>query len=55
MGLDLEGAEVTLVNRSAERGQRAVRELGLPFVRLAEFDPGAYELLVRATARSGSA
>lgn len=49
-GLEIAGAEVTLVNRGAERGKKASRELGLPFRLLADFDPGAYDLVVQATA-----
>jgi 3-dehydroquinate dehydratase/shikimate dehydrogenase len=48
-GLAVEQAEVTLVNRGVERGRRAARELGVAFSSLAEFDPGAFELIVNAT------
>lgn len=47
--LDRAGAQVTLVNRGAERGQRAVELLGLPFVRLSEFDAEGFDILVNAT------
>lgn len=43
------GARVTLVNRSGSRGSAAASELGLPFVPLAEFQPGRYPVLVHAT------
>ncbi len=43
------GAEVTLVNRGPERGQRAVKLLGLPFVLLSEFQARGFTLLVNAT------
>jgi len=49
LGLALTGAEVTLVNRGAERGLAAARQLGLPFVPLAELDPARFDLLVHAT------
>ncbi len=49
-GLQLQGAEVTLVNRTEERGEKASIEMALPFVPLAEFDPGSYEVVVHATA-----
>ena len=49
-GLELAGAEVTLVNRGRERGERAAEEMALPFVPLADFDPADYDLLVHATA-----
>lgn len=49
-GLQLAGATVTLVNRNSERGKKAGAELGLPFLRLADFDPGDFDILVQATA-----
>lgn len=49
-GLALAGARVTLVNRGTERGRQASEELGLPFVPLADLDPGEFEVLVQATA-----
>lgn len=48
-GLHLGGARVTLVNRGLERGEKAAQELDMPFVPLAEFDPGAFDLLIQAT------
>jgi 3-dehydroquinate dehydratase/shikimate dehydrogenase len=48
-GLAVEQAEVTLVNRGVERGRRVARELGVAFNPLADFDPGAFELIVNAT------
>jgi len=43
------GAEVTLVNRSMDRGRRAGTLLGLPFVALSEFQAKGFTLLVNAT------
>jgi 3-dehydroquinate dehydratase/shikimate dehydrogenase len=48
-GLQRAGAEVTLVNRGAERGRYAARLLGLPFVPLAEWSPAGFALVVHAT------
>jgi 3-dehydroquinate dehydratase / shikimate dehydrogenase len=47
--LDQVGAVVTLVNRGVERGMRAHRLLGLPFVPLSEFTVDGYSLIVNAT------
>jgi 3-dehydroquinate dehydratase / shikimate dehydrogenase len=47
--LDQVGAAVTLVNRGVERGLRARRLLGLPFVPLSEFTVDGYSLIVNAT------
>jgi 3-dehydroquinate dehydratase/shikimate dehydrogenase len=43
------GAQVTLVNRGRERGDLAVRLLGLPFIALSSFRPKGFSLLVNAT------
>jgi 3-dehydroquinate dehydratase / shikimate dehydrogenase len=43
------GAQVTLVNRGRERGELAVRLLGLPFISLCDFQPAGFSLLVNAT------
>ena len=43
------GAQVTLVNRSMDRGSRAGTLLGLPFVSLSEFQAEGFTLLVNAT------
>jgi 3-dehydroquinate dehydratase / shikimate dehydrogenase len=43
------GAQVSLVNRGQERGDLAVRLLGLPFIALANFQPTGFSLLVNAT------
>lgn len=43
------GADVTLVNRGHERGELAVRLLGLPFVPLSDFQPVGFSLVVNAT------
>ena len=48
-GLQRAGAEVTLVNRGAERGAYAARLLGLPLVPLADFSPAGFPLIVHAT------
>lgn len=48
-GLSRAGAEVTLVNRGAWRGERAAAMLDLPFVPLREFDPRPFSVLVHAT------
>jgi 3-dehydroquinate dehydratase/shikimate dehydrogenase len=47
--LDLAGANVTLINRGLERGNWASDLLGLPFVRLSEFDPADFSVIVNAT------
>lgn len=49
VGLTRAGARVTLVNRGLPRGEFAARQLGLPFVPLAEFDPSPFAVLVHAT------
>jgi 3-dehydroquinate dehydratase/shikimate dehydrogenase len=43
------GAHVTLVNRGKERGELAVRLLGLPFVPLSDFQATHFSLVVNAT------
>ena len=43
------GAGVTLINRGAERGERAAALLGLPYVPLREFDAEGYDIVVNAT------
>jgi 3-dehydroquinate dehydratase/shikimate dehydrogenase len=48
-GLTASGAQVTLVNRSARRGERAARLLKMPFVRLRDLDPRQFSVLVHAT------
>lgn len=48
-GLAVAGAQVTLVNRSPENGQRAAGLLKIPFLSLDEFDPSAFDLIVHAT------
>jgi len=47
--LQQSGADVTLVNRGKERGDRAVKLLGLPFVLLSDFAAAGFSLLVNAT------
>ena len=51
------GADVTLVNRSLDRGVRAGALLGLPFVSLSKFSSDGYSLIVNATplGRNGEA
>ncbi|MCG8460870.1 MAG: type I 3-dehydroquinate dehydratase [Holophagales bacterium] len=49
-GLQLAGADVLLVKRGQERGERAALARGLPFQPLAGFDPGSVEVVVQATA-----
>ncbi len=49
VGLQMAGARVTLVNRGEDRGNKASMELRLPFLSLADFDPGGFEILVQAT------
>jgi 3-dehydroquinate dehydratase/shikimate dehydrogenase len=48
-GLLRAGARVTLVNRGADRGGYASHLLGLPFIPLARFRAGAFDLVVHAT------
>lgn len=48
-GLAVAGAQVTLVNRSLEKGERAAGLLKLPFIPLDEFQPSAFDLIVHAT------
>ena len=43
------GADVTLVNRSVERGRKAAAELRVPFRSLDGFDPADCEIVVHAT------
>jgi len=43
------GAGVTLINRGAERGERAASLLGLPYVTLLDFDAEGYDIVVNAT------
>jgi 3-dehydroquinate dehydratase/shikimate dehydrogenase len=49
------GADVTLVNRGAARGGYASELLGLPWMPLAEFRPGDFDLIVQATTLAGEA
>ena len=48
-GLSARGAEVTLVNRSRQRGRRVAIELGVNFTLLKDFEPARYDVLVNAT------
>ncbi|HEY2964068.1 MAG TPA: type I 3-dehydroquinate dehydratase [Pyrinomonadaceae bacterium] len=43
------GAGVTLINRGAERGERAASLLGLPYIPLLDFDAEGYDIVVNAT------
>ncbi len=47
------GAEVSIVNRTAGRGQRAAEMLGLPLVPLDVFAPGRFDVVVHATPLGG--
>jgi 3-dehydroquinate dehydratase / shikimate dehydrogenase len=47
--LSEEGADVTLVNRSLERGHLAAQLLGLPFIPLTSFTARGFSLLINAT------
>jgi 3-dehydroquinate dehydratase/shikimate dehydrogenase len=49
LGLAQAGAAVTIVNRGAERGERAAADLHLPFLPLDRFDPAVFDILVNAT------
>ena len=42
-------AGVTLINRGAERGERAASLLGLPYIPLPDFDAEGYDIVVNAT------
>jgi 3-dehydroquinate dehydratase/shikimate dehydrogenase len=48
-GLSTRGTDVTLVNRSSQRGRRVALELGVKFIPLEEFEPDQYDILVNAT------
>ncbi|MFY9823887.1 MAG: type I 3-dehydroquinate dehydratase [Thermoanaerobaculia bacterium] len=48
-GLKKAGAQVTIFNRGPERGQAAGERLKIPFLPLAELDPGQFGLLVNST------
>ncbi|HEY6333382.1 MAG TPA: type I 3-dehydroquinate dehydratase [Blastocatellia bacterium] len=49
LALDMAGADVTLVNRSHDRGSWASDLLGLPFIHLSEFTPRDFSVVVNAT------
>ena len=49
VGLELAGANVTLVNRGVERGRETAEQLHLPFLPLEDFHPGAFTVVVQAT------
>ncbi len=49
LGLARAGAQVTLFNRTQERGQQAAADLNLPFLPLQALQPADYDLLVNAT------
>jgi shikimate dehydrogenase len=44
-----EGARVTVVNRSPERGEALARDLDAPFLPLADFDRPMYHMLINTT------
>lgn len=54
-GLAVAGAQVTLVNRNPENGERAAGLLRLPFIPLEDFEPSAFDLIVHATSLGRSA
>ncbi|MFQ5525562.1 MAG: type I 3-dehydroquinate dehydratase [Thermoanaerobaculia bacterium] len=47
--LSMEGAVVTLANRSPNRGRRVALELGVDFTPLEELQPESYDVVVNAT------
>ena len=49
-GLAYRGAQVSLFNRSRERGRQAGYDLGLPVFGLDELDPAQFHIVVNATA-----
>jgi 3-dehydroquinate dehydratase/shikimate dehydrogenase len=49
VALDESGAEVSLVNRGAERGSHAARLLGLPYIPLKGFSVEGYDVVINAT------
>lgn len=49
VALEQSGAEVTLVNRDAERGHQAAQLLSLPYIPLPEFSAQGYDIVVNAT------
>jgi 3-dehydroquinate dehydratase/shikimate dehydrogenase len=53
-GLGLDGARVTLVNRTPERGKRVARELGVEFLDFGDFDPADFEIVANATPLGGT-
>lgn len=48
-GVQAEGAKVTVVNRSVDRGERLARDIGADFQKFDEFDPAHSEVLVNTT------
>ncbi len=48
-GVRAEGAAVTVVNRSADRGEALARDIGADFRPLKDFDPAACQVLVNTT------
>lgn len=54
VGLRLAGAQVTLVNRSLEKGQEVADRIRVAFQGLKDFSPGGFEVVVQATAVGGS-
>ncbi len=50
VGLANYGAEVTVANRSVEKGEKVAATLQLPFASLGDFDPHGYDVVVNATA-----
>lgn len=48
-GVRAEGAAVTVVNRSVDRGETLARDIGAEFRPLKNFDPAAFQVLVNTT------
>jgi len=48
--LKAEGARITIVNRSVDRGEALARDLDVPFLPLAEFNKPVYHVLINTTA-----
>ncbi|MEM1245183.1 MAG: type I 3-dehydroquinate dehydratase [Acidobacteriota bacterium] len=55
LGLRECGAEVSVVNRTEEKGRMTAERLGLEFIPLAELDPSRYQVMVQATALGSDA
>jgi 3-dehydroquinate dehydratase/shikimate dehydrogenase len=49
LGLQLAGAEVTMANRSRDRGSAVAEELGIPFISLESLDVSEFDVVLQAT------